>query len=251
MDCQRLYFKEVLKKQKKFKKEETHALALQALSGDENSKRILLENHLLLVAAEARKYQNMGIPFEELMAEGNAGLLMALENWKPEKGSSFTTCAKWYIKASIVRNCMHNNRVVHLPEHISELSRTGRIDYKYVQMNIDKPNEDGKPLSEKLPDNVKHISNVYAEEEVLLLRKRIEKLLECLHPKERKVMILRYGLEDNDIHDVEQVSVVMNLTTTRINQIVRNSLQKIRELNPEMVKAKKMKLVENETEPTD
>ena len=124
---------------------------------------------------------------------------------------------------------MHKNRVVRLPEHISELMRTGRIEYKYSEINIDKPNQEGKSLAESLPDTE---TKLFGEddEQFAKLKRTIAKFLGYLKPKEQRVIELHYGLNGNDSTDVETIALQLSLTTTRIHQLLRSSMKKMQDV---------------------
>ena len=226
-DILKLYFEEI-KHNKGLDKAETAALALAAQQGCVKSIDKVIKNHLLLVVKIAREYIGRGVELSELIAEGNAGLLKAIEKWDSTKGASFTTCATWWIKQSIIRNCMHNNRIVRLPEHISELMRSERIEYRYSEIAIDKPNEEGSTLAETIPDESRSL-DVFIVEENAMVQRTVNKFLGALKPKEREVVELAYGLNGKDAHDVKQISERMSLTTTRINQILKSSMKKMQE----------------------
>jgi RNA polymerase sigma factor (sigma-70 family) len=225
IDIVKTYFNEI-RHCKGLDKHSTNELAVLAQQGDEESKKILVKNHLLLVAKIARQYINLGVEFSDLLAEGNMGLLTAVQKWNPTKGASFTTCASWWIKQSIIRNCMHGNRLVRLPEHISELMRTGRIDFTYGEIDIDKPNEDGSTLAESLPD--KEV-DIFASEKDMLTKRLVSRIMATLKPKEARVIELHYGLNGEEKRDVKEIAELLSLTTTRINQILRTSLEKMKE----------------------
>jgi RNA polymerase sigma factor (sigma-70 family) len=225
-DILKTYFREIVS-DRGMSKEITHETALKAKSGDLQATDLLVKNHLMLVAKIARQYSSKGIDFSDLISEGNAGLMKAIEKWNPEKGASFTTCASWWIKQSIIRNCMHNNRIVRLPEHVSELMRTGRIDFVYGEVNLDQPNAEGNTLSESLPDTPKEL---FEEERFELLKRTIEKFTSLLKPKEKIVIELHYGLNGKKELDVKEIAEHLSLTTTRINQLLRSSIQKMQSL---------------------
>jgi len=227
LDITKTYFEEI-RHNKGLTKEETHAIALEALTGNTAAKEKLFKNHLLLVVSIARGFIGKGVEFHDLLGEGNAGLITALEKWQPEKGASFTTCASWYIKQSIIRNCMHNNRVVRLPEHISELMKDGRIDYTYSEVQIDRPNEDGNTLADTIQDKDQKLDIFRREEDELTCRK-VNTFLDELKPKEREVVEMAYGLNGKEEMDVKEIAEHFSLTTTRINQILRSSLKKMQE----------------------
>lgn len=225
-DIIKTYFDEI-RTHKGLSKEETHELALLAQTGDRVAVEKLVKNHLLLVVKIARDYMGKGVEFTDLIAEGNSGLLTAIEKWSAEKGASFTTCASWYIKQSIIRNCMHNNRIVRLPEHISELMKDGRIDYTYSEVQIDKPNEDGNTLAETLHEKTEF--DIFSSEENILRSRKVESFLGVLKNKEREVIEMSYGLNGKEQMDVKEIAEHLSLTTTRINQILRSSLKKMQE----------------------
>lgn len=230
-DILKQYFREI-KDNRGLDKETTREVALLAQKGDSNALDTLVENHLLLVAKIARQYANKGVELSELIAEGNVGLLKAIEKWDSTKGSSFTTVATWWIKQSIIRNCMHANRIVRLPEHISELWRTGRLpNFNYGEINIDRPNEEGHTLAESLPD--KEV-DIFASEAQALSRKLLAKFLVFLKPKEKIVIEMHYGLNGVEEMDIREIAEHLDLTTTRINQILRSSLKKMKEHKDEI-----------------
>lgn len=225
-DVLKQYFSEI-KNDRGLDKQTTHDLALRAQSGDSYAVEVLVKNHLLLVVKIAKQYSGKGVDLADLVAEGNMGLIKAVEKWNPDKGASFTTCASWWIKQSIIRNCMHNNRIVRLPEHVSELMRTGRIDFVYLEINIDQPNNEGNTLSESIPDTFR---DPFQNEQETIFTRIIERFISCLKPKERAVIQLHYGLFGQEPMDVKQIAEHLSLTTTRINQILRSSLMKMQSI---------------------
>jgi RNA polymerase sigma factor (sigma-70 family) len=121
---------------------------------------------------------------------------------------------------------MHSNRIVRLPEHISELMRTGRIDFTYGEVNIDRPNEEGHTLAEALPD--KEV-DIFASETHMLAKRLLEKVMKVLKPKEKLVMEMYHGLNGTKEMNIAEIAEHLDLTTTRINQILRSSLKKMQE----------------------
>jgi RNA polymerase sigma factor (sigma-70 family) len=226
-DILKLYFEEI-KHDKGLEKAETARIAKSAQSGCKVSIDKIVKNHLLLVVKIAREYMGKGVELSDLIAEGNAGLIKAIDKWDSSKGASFTTCATWWIKQSIIRNCMHNNRIVRLSEHVSELMRSERIEYRYSEIAIDKPNEEGSTLAETIPDGTQRI-DIFIVEEENLTRTTVNKFLDALKPKEREIMEMAYGLNGKEQHDVKEISEHMSLTTTRINQILKSSMKKMQE----------------------
>jgi len=225
MNILRTYFKEI-EKNSGLTKEMTQRLAIEAQNGNEVSKEVVLKNHLLLVAKIAKGYENKGVELADLLAEGNIGLMNSLAKWDSKKGASFTTCASWWIKQAIIRNCMHKNRIVRLPEHISELMRTDRIDFIYGEVNIDQKNSEGDTLADSLPDAE---TPLFVDEETMKMKQMVKKFINYLKPKEREIIELYFGLNGDEALDVKLISKQMDLTTTRINQLIRTSIQKMKE----------------------
>jgi DNA-directed RNA polymerase sigma subunit (sigma70/sigma32) len=123
---------------------------------------------------------------------------------------------------------MHNNRTVRLPEHVSELQRTDRWKGEYYsQFSIDKPNENGDSFSESLPDNRTHRESIFVKEEIEITKKKVEKFLGVLSERESLIIKMHYGIEREEPVKIEKIAEHFDLTTTRINQIIRVSLKKM------------------------
>jgi RNA polymerase sigma factor (sigma-70 family) len=225
MDIIKAYFKDI-KDNKGLDKDTTRELAIRAQNGDLKALDLVVKNHLLLVAKEARKYIDKGVPFADLLAEGNMGLLKAVEKWDSTKGASFTTCATWWIKQIIIRNCMHSNRIVRLPEHVSELMRTNRIDFTYGEINIDQPNSEGNTLADSIPEQEE---DLFQDENVIEKKQIVKKLLTNLKPREQEVINLHFGLSGYSSMNIKDIAEHLSLTTTRINQLLRSSIKKMKE----------------------
>lgn len=240
MDSTNLYLKEL--KNVGSTKEETLELITLARSGDENAKEQVIKNYLLLVVKIARQYMNMGVPLGDLISEGNIGLMNALEKFDPSRGAPFSTCAKQWIKQSIIRNCMHNRRIVRLPENISELMRTNRWEgIQYNEVSIDTPNEEGDSLAEKLPDSI--VDNYQLREESNILKQKVEKILSFLKGRDAEIVKACYGIGSEEPMEISEAAEKFELTTTRVNQILRNSLMMMK-VGHDSLPSSKIKAVE-------
>jgi RNA polymerase primary sigma factor len=223
MDPISIYIKEL--KNENSTKEESIELILKARAGDEVSKERLAKNYLLFVVKIAKEYNNMGIPLSDLISEGNVGLLKAIEKYDPDRGP-FSTCARLWIKQSIIRNCMHKKTLIRLPENVSELIRTNRYEGTiHREVSIDAQNEDGESLTDKIPDNDDSGVSIYAKEEQILMKKKVGKILSTLQPRDRQILEALYGINIDEPLDLHKVAEQFNLTPTRIGQIVKNSLK--------------------------
>ena len=226
MDANQRYLKEL--ENRNSTQEKTLELILKARKGDEKARTELIENYLLHVYKIAREYMNKGVPLEDLVQEGNMGLLTALDKYNTENGAPFGVYSRFWIKQSIIRNCMHKRRVVRLPENISELMRTdrwkGSQDYK--EFSIDMPYEDGGSFSDKLPshDNLSFLE----KEEAQIVNKKIESILSFLKKRDAEIVRAHFGIGIEKPMEIEEIAELFSLGTTRINQILRNSLKIMR-----------------------
>lgn len=241
MNVNQKYLKEL--KNRNSTQEKTIELIIKARNGDENARTELVENYLLHVYKIAREYINMGVPLEDLIQEGNIGLLTALDKYNIKKGASFGVYSRFWIKQSIIRNCMHKRRIVRLPENISELMRTNRWkgSQDYKEFSIDVPYEDGSLFSDKLPsyDNFSFLE----EEEAQIINKKIKLILSFLKKRDAEVVKAYYGIGIEKPMDIKEIAEFFSLSTTRINQILRNSLKIMRELQKKTLKKNSLKII--------
>lgn len=226
MDPIKLYLKE-LKNLNSTNDESIRLLELHR-GGCLESRDRLVKNHLLLVVKKAREYMNKGVPLADLISEGNVGLLIAIEKFDLENGGTFASYAKKWIKASIIRNCMHKKGVVRLPENVSELMRTDRWDGpNFRETSIDAKNDEGDSMAESIADK-DYIEDIFADnEENAAMKRKVERILSFLKGRDAAIVKAFYGIGQTAL-DVEETAELFNLTTTRINQILRNSLKAMR-----------------------
>ena len=122
---------------------------------------------------------------------------------------------------------MHKQRIVRLPENVSELMRTNRWSGEgYSEISLDRPNDEGDTLSDDIPDTTDF--NPFANEEAILIKKKVEKILSFLKGRDADVVKACYGIDREDALEVSEAAEMFGLTTTRINQILRSSLKKMR-----------------------
>ncbi|MEZ4487724.1 MAG: sigma-70 family RNA polymerase sigma factor [Cyanobacteriota/Melainabacteria group bacterium] len=260
-DSVRLYLREI-GRVRMIKPDEEIELARRIADGDAEAKQKLIQANLRLVISIAKKYVNRGLPFQDLIQEGNLGLIRAAEKFDHTKGFKFSTYATWWIRQAISRGLADKSRTIRVPVHMVEsINKLKKTSAKLSQELGRKPTEeelahamklsvtkiqeiltaDREPVSMEMPlnrdeetylgdlieDNESSRPDATTEEQ--LLRQDIGRMLSQLTPRERDIMHLRYGLEDGRQRTLEEVGRLFNITRERVRQIEHKAFRKLRQ----------------------
>ncbi len=259
-DPVRMYLKEIGKVDLLTAEEEVD-LAKRMEQGDMEAKRQLVEANLRLVVSIAKKYVGRGMLFLDLIQEGNMGLMKAVEKFDYTKGYKFSTYATWWIRQAITRSIADQARTIRIPVHMVEtINKLIRVSRQLLQekgreptpeeigeemdMSADKVREIKKiaqePVSLETPigeEEDSHLGDFIEDEDApapasaasyMLLRDQLDNVLDTLTDREKRVLELRFGIEDGRPRTLEEVGKEFGVTRERIRQIEAKALRKLR-----------------------
>lgn len=259
-DPVRMYLKEI-GKVSLLTADEERELAIRMEQGDEEAKKKLCESNLRLVVSIAKRYLNRGLSFLDLIQEGNLGLIKAVDKFDYTKGYKFSTYATWWIRQAITRSIADQARTIRIPVHMVEtINKLIRISRQLLQeygreptseeiakemgITVEKVREIKKisqdPVSLETPigeEEDSHLGDFIPDDDVpapvdaaaySMLKEQLMEVLDTLSDREKKVLMLRFGLEDGRPRTLEEVGKEFNVTRERIRQIEAKALRKLR-----------------------
>ena len=259
-DSVRMYLKEI-GKIPLLKPEQEQEVAKKWWEGDEDSKNLLIESNLRLVVSIAKKYMNRGLSLQDLIQEGNLGLMKAVDKFDYSMGYKFSTYATWWIRQAISRAIADQARTIRIPVHMVEtINKLNRIERQLIQELGREPSD--KELAEKMDmteekirdikkisqdpvsidkpvgeEEDSHLGDFIASDEATLpdevvsrtlLKEELMEVLGTLSEREANVLKRRFGLDDGRQRTLEEVGREFGVTRERIRQIEAKAIRKLR-----------------------
>jgi RNA polymerase nonessential primary-like sigma factor len=243
--------------------EQEQSLAKRIGKGDGRARRRMIESNLRLVVSIGKRYINRGLPFSDIIEEGNLGLIKAVEKFNYKKGFKFSTYASWWIRQSIERAIINQSKLIRLPVHVVE-----RLNHYLSAMEHLVQEFDREPTVQELARQMKFeqgqvvelqqvIRKIYsldspvgAQQEATLKdiiidqtqslpsttaegikqREEIFEWIKGLRDTEKRVILMRFGLDGGEPQTLEEIGQVLSLTRERVRQIEAAALQKLRSI---------------------
>ncbi len=262
MDALKHYMKEVQSFSKVLSEKEEKELARRVAQGDPKARDKMIQANLRLVVSMAKHYMGLGLSFSDLIAEGNVGLLRAVDKFNPDMGFRFSTYAAWWIRQSIIRALMRASSTLHIPVHVNNLllklkSVEAELSNKLGREPTDKElaKEMGISVSRlkqlktwresttslnvlvgesrdtELGDLVDSMREEDVKEEI---EKRIDfdavmSAMDNISEKERKVLNMRFGLEDGKPRTLQEIADELGVTREGARIIEKRAIEKLRQ----------------------
>ena len=265
LDVVKYYLKEI-RKTPLLTFAEEQELGKRVAEGDGEARARMIEANLRLVVSIGKKYINRGLPFSDIIEEGNLGLIRAVEKFQYERGVRFSTYASWWIKQCIERAIVNQVRTIRLPIHVAEaVNKFKRASRRLEQeqgrepmveevaeslhWSVDKTrgisqvvretcsldmlvgDQEGDTLKDMLQDTNRR--SPAAQSDDVQRRQQIDEWFVAITENERRVLELRFGLGDDEPKTLDFIGKMFGITRERVRQIERQALQKLRTVTRE------------------
>ncbi len=251
--------------------EQEVTLGRKARRGDEYARKAMIRANLRLVINIAKRYMHLGIPFLDLIEEGNLGLMKAVDKFNPSKGFRFSTYAAWWVKQGITRSISEQGKMIRVPVYMSDLITKWKKTKEQITQKLHRIPTD-QEIAKKLrlkkdkieqinfwmssstasleapigEENESQIADLIQDENSAspdqgisdqLDRERVSNLLDMMSERERRILDMRFGLDNTKPHTLAEVAKKLGVSRERIRQIEESALNKLRKF---------VKLQENE-----
>ncbi|MGA7669234.1 MAG: sigma-70 family RNA polymerase sigma factor [Nitrolancea sp.] len=268
-DPVRLYLRDIAKVPLLTAEQEVE-LAKRVEQGDVDALQRFVRANLRLVVSIAKRYLGRGMSLLDLVQEGNLGLMRAVEKYDWRRGYRFSTYATWWIRQAITRSISDQGRTIRIPVHMAdsitkyrralaqltqelgrpplpeELAEAMSVQPEKVEqiiqaaqrtISLDSPlsTEDETNLGDIIADEVTRSPQQIAEE--VLLQRDVAEVLECLNPRQRLVLQLRFGLGNGTPHTLAEVGTQLNISRERVRQLENEALRKLRRVGVQRLAA--------------
>jgi RNA polymerase primary sigma factor len=242
--------------------EEEIALSKKIKRGDEKARKAMIKANLRLVINIAKRYMRLGIPFLDLIEEGNLGLMKAVDKFDHRKGFRFSTYGAWWIKQAITRSISEQGKMIRVPVYMNDIITKWRKTKERMTQKLKRVPSDfeiakklkipkekieqinfwmststssldapiGEDSEGKVSDLVEDANSTQPDSgiERLLDKERVDNLLEIMDDREREILDMRFGLADKRTHTLAEVAKKLGVSRERIRQIEEAALKKIR-----------------------
>jgi len=263
MEALKTYLKEIRTIPLLTAKEEI-TLSKRIKKGDEQARKQMIRANLRLVINIAKRYMYLGMPFLDLIEEGNLGLMKAVDKFDPRKGYRFSTYAAWWIKQAITRSITEQSKMIRVPVYMNELLSKWKKTREQLSQKLKQPPADEdvarklKISQEKMgelnfwlsattssleapvgEDDESQVADLIEDEtavspdteiELFFNKERVGNLLEKMSPREKEILYMRFGLVNGKNHTLAEVAKKFKLSRERVRQIEERALEKLKEV---------------------